>query len=88
MSGNPPAGGGPAPAAPPIDWTSLINGLGALAQQAAKDFTDAAATSAQAARDGDYGADEWLQDLESFWDNLAKYAKAGIEVWRTQLPTS
>ena len=87
MTGTAPSGGGGAPAAP-IDWASLINELGALGQLAAKDFTDSAAKSAEAARHGTYGADEWLQDVELFWDNLAKYAKAGIEVCRTKIPKS
>ena len=80
-----PSGGGGAPT-PPINWVSLINELGKIGQQAAKDFTDSAAKSAQHARDGKYGTTEWLQDLQLFWDNLAKYAKAGIDAYRHQLP--
>jgi hypothetical protein len=90
MSGNPPASGGGAPAAPDdgIDVASLIKQLGALGQCAAQEFTDSAAKSADAARHGTYNADAWLDDLKLFWDGVAKYAKAGIDVWRNQLPTS
>lgn len=80
-----PSGGGGTPT-PPINWVSLINKLGTLGQQAAQDFTTSAATSAGRARAGNYGTDEWLQDLQLFWDNLAKYAKAGIDAYRDQLP--
>jgi len=88
MTANPAPGGGTAPDAPSIDWASLINELGVLGQYAAQEFTDRASKSAQDARDGKYGADQWLQDVELFWDNLAKYAKAGIEVCRKKLPES
>ncbi len=87
MTGTAPSGGGGAPAAP-IDWASLINELGALGQLAAKDFTDSAAKSAEAARHGTYGADEWLQDVELFWDNLAEVRQGRHRGLSDQLPKS
>jgi hypothetical protein len=81
----PPSGSGAPP--PPINWVSLISEIGTIGQQAAQEFTTNAAKSADDARKGNYDTDRWLQDVELFWDGLAKYSKAGIEAYRHQLPT-
>jgi hypothetical protein len=77
----PPAGPGSGAAAQ-IDWMSLINDFGKIGQKAADTFTKRAAAAAQAARDGTYSTEKWLDDVELFWKNLAEYAKEGIDICR------
>lgn len=78
-SPGPEAGGGPASS---INWASLIDEFGKIGQSAAKGFTARASNAAQRARDGSYGADEWFDDLEAFWRDLADYAVCSIETLR------
>lgn len=79
-SSGPEAGGGSAPSS--INWASLIDEFGKIGQSAAKGFSDRASDAAQKARDGSYGADQWFDDLEAFWQDLAHYAVCGIETLR------
>jgi hypothetical protein len=80
-----PASGGSS-AAPPIDWGALINDFGKLGRDAADKLSTSASASASAVRDGSYGTDKWLQDLEEFWKNVACYAVDGIEILRKHVP--
>jgi hypothetical protein len=81
---------GPVPegsaAAPAIDWGSLIDDFGKLGRDAAEQFSKGASASASAVREGKYGTDDWLQDLEVFWRNLAGFAVEGIEILRKHAP--
>jgi hypothetical protein len=72
----------PHPPRPPIDWEAIVGELTKYGRNVVDRVGCGLEASARDAKNGTYTADRLLDDINAFWQELAKDVDLGIKNWK------
>lgn len=68
-----------------LSWSTLVDDWVDFGKELADRFSDKASARSEGIRARSYSADDWVADVDWFWDHVHKDAVRAAQYWRDKI---